>query len=108
MDAYIYQAELLCDQCGEASRAYLDKQGKAPADPTAESTYDSDDYPKGPYPNGGGLADTPQHCGHCSIFLENPLTIDGEEYVSQAIEEAYAKGRKVGPVLDDWEPFYRG
>jgi len=28
----------------------------------------------GPYPDGGGEADAPQHCGGCGVFLENPLT----------------------------------
>jgi hypothetical protein len=29
---------------------------------TSESDYDSEDLPKGPYADGGGEADTPQHC----------------------------------------------
>jgi hypothetical protein len=44
---------------------------------TDENDYDSDDLPKGPYPNGGGEADTPQYCDGCGILLENPLTQAG-------------------------------
>jgi hypothetical protein len=36
---------------------------------TSESDYDSDDLPKGPYAQGGGEADTPQHCEGCGQFL---------------------------------------
>lgn len=42
---------------------------------------DSDKYPQGPYSDGGGEADSPRHCDHCSVFLENPLTEDGNAYV---------------------------
>ncbi|KKL11925.1 hypothetical protein LCGC14_2540860, partial [marine sediment metagenome] len=38
-----------------------------------------------PYLDGGGEADTPQHCDHCSVFLENPLTGDGYAYVIEAL-----------------------
>jgi hypothetical protein len=51
----------------------LTSQGQAPADPTAEHTYDSDKFPKGPLADGGGESDCPQHCDTCGVFLENPL-----------------------------------
>lgn len=108
MNVYVYQASLLCDFCGEGTRKTLTEKGKAPSEPDKEITYDSDSFPKGPYMDGGGVADTPQHCDSCGIFLENPLTIDGEEYVTQAITEAHEQGRSTGCVIDDWESFYRG
>lgn len=46
---YIFQAALLCEACGEHVRAQLTAAGKAPDDPDNENTYDSDDFPKGPY-----------------------------------------------------------
>lgn len=52
-------------------------------DASDEGSYDSDDFPKGPYPEGGGEADTPQHCDSCHEFLENPLTSDGMAYVRE-------------------------
>lgn len=83
-DAFVFQAAMLCTDCAQ------DVMDNTPAphgvDPTApdESLYDSDDWPKGPYPDGGGEADTPQHCDHCGAFLENPLTDDGDSYVRAA------------------------
>lgn len=87
MDVYLYQAALLCEDCGEATRRHLDADGARPADPEDESTYDSGDYPKGPYPDGGGEADCPQHCDHCGVFLENPLTAEGEAYVLEVLDD---------------------
>jgi hypothetical protein len=77
MNVYVYQAALICDRCAEAGefRARLIAAGK-----TAEM--DSDHWPHGPYSNGGGEADTPQHCDHCGEFLRNPLTPDGVLYVN--------------------------
>ena len=106
MDIYTYQGELLCEDCGEYARERLDKEGKSPADPDDESTFDSDDYPKGPYPDGGGEADCPQHCGNCDIFLENPLTADGLLYVTDALAEYANTGRGRKEVLQDWADCY--
>ena len=58
MNAYIYQAAILCPACAEIVMNQLAEEGKAPANPKDEYTFDSDDYPKGPYPNGGGEADS--------------------------------------------------
>lgn len=63
MKVYIYAADIYCKDCGEAICDRLDKEGKAPPDHFTESMYDSDEYPKGPYPDGGGKSDSPQHCG---------------------------------------------
>ena len=54
-------------------------------DPSNEYTWDSDDYPKGPYPV--EESDIPQHCGTCGIFLENPLTDYGEEEFKESFSE---------------------
>ena len=92
MDAYVYQAALWCGSCMirrlvEEKKASPGALGMQPAEAlqqivssngfTDESDYDSDDLPKGPYPDGGGEADTPQHCDECGCFLENPLITDG-------------------------------
>lgn len=98
MNAYIYQADIFCADCGRSIRKRIKQEGKAPADPRDENTYDSDEYPKGPYQDGGGEADCPQHCGagadclnamelggfKVGAWLENPLTADGVAYVRQA------------------------
>jgi hypothetical protein len=122
MDTYIYQADIYCEDCGQAiidrlraearDKASLQVQATATAlesqygidpdkfpkffdmleraafrqlacDTSDESSYDSDEWPKGPYGNGGGESDCPQHCGDCHEFLENPLTPDGYQYVRE-------------------------
>ena len=116
MNAYIYQADIYCADCGRAIRKRLKAEGKAPDTPRDESTYDSDEYPKGPYSEGGGEADSPQHCGagaEClnaievadgrkvGAWLENELTTDGAEYVRQAVAEG-------GEVAELWAAWYGG
>lgn len=102
MNAYIYQASLLCDACGRAARGKLDRADMTPSDPCDEFGYDSDDYPKGPYPNGGGEADSPNHCDHCGLFLENPLTCEGYRYLAECLDVSGLEdtSRTV------WQPFY--
>lgn len=101
MDVYMYQAALLCVSCGQAA----ERASMLPdyADLDDENTWNSDDFPKGPYPDGGGEADSPQHCGRCGAFLENPLTAEGIAYVADAIMQAT---RDTWPC-SVWEPFYR-
>lgn len=58
------------------------------ADLSDESTFDSDDWPKGPYSDGGGgESDSPCHCDACGAFLWNPLTPDGAAYVAALFAE---------------------
>jgi hypothetical protein len=102
MDAYIFDAELLCSDCAESVMARLPK----PVGWPDEYQYDSDDYPKGPYSDGGGEADCPNHCGICGLFLENPLTDDGAEYVKAAIAEFDSTGRGTPEVIAEWREFY--
>jgi len=92
----------LCEECGERTRRVLAAIGKQPEQWNDERTFDSDDYPKGPYANGGGEAETPNHCDHCHVFLENPLTSDGEEY----FREALARGKGNAEVLAAWADWY--
>lgn len=98
-NVYIYQAALYCEDCGEAICAKM----ATPTEPDNESSYDSDDYPKGPYGDGGGEADSPQHCDSCGAFLENALTRDGVAYVREAIADASGNA----DVLATWAEFYR-
>jgi hypothetical protein len=73
---------------------------------TDENDYDSDDLPKGPYPNGGGEADTPQHCDRCGAFLENPLTQAGYRYVNERFTEYARDGSGNAEVLKQWSGHY--
>ena len=117
MNAYIYQADIYCEDCGRALCRTL--PFPAGADRDREETWDSDDYPKGPYPDGGGESDCPQHCGaseEClnaitvrsrgerykiGVPLENPLTTDGVEYVREALAQPDGLCRRL------WARLYR-
>lgn len=93
MNAYIFQADIYCEDCAaELCGFYSARRGEE----------DSDAYPQGPYSDGGGEADYPQHCGQCGVFLENPLTGEGYDYVQEC---------RNGPTGDNevvkaWVDFY--
>lgn len=102
MDVYVFEAALWCESCGDN----LKKETNIPADLDNESTWDSNEYPKGPYPDGGGEADHPNHCMGCVVFLENPLTADGINYVVEALDAFRLDGRGDPETLDTWQSFY--
>lgn len=80
--AYIYCADLYCANCAEKIMADLSKpEGEEGLD------YGSDDYPCGPYADGGGEADSVQHCADCGELLENPLTEEGLEHLRDMLAE---------------------
>lgn len=81
MDAYVFQAALYCEDC-------------APDDAD------------GPYSEGGGEADCPQHCDSCHVFLKNPLTEDGTVYVQEAVAEHKANDRGSIAVIQEWMEYY--
>ena len=101
MNAYIYRADTYCEDCGQELCRTM--PFPADADTSCETSWDSDDYPKGPYPDGGGESDSPQHCGagadclnaitlrshgkryRVGVPLENPLTAEGVQYVREAL-----------------------
>jgi hypothetical protein len=104
MNVYIYAADLWCEECGAKICEDLSAKGEAPEDPEDESSYDSDDYPKGPTDE--GESDTPSHCAGCGCFLESLLTSDGARYVREAIERAIVEGRADSVALTQWAPYY--
>jgi len=91
-----YNADTYCDDCGAKLADELDAQG-------VEDTGDSNDYPQGADDD---EADTPQHCGDCHAFLENPLTDEGQEYVLAAVEGALEMGNRESVAVTEWAPFY--
>lgn len=97
---------MYCEACGETIRAELIAQGKAPADVDDEHSYDSGDFPKGPFPDGGGESDNAEHCDACHTFLENDLTSDGIEYTRGLIIAHIESGRGSGEVIAQWREFY--
>ena len=106
MNVYQYQAALYCEHCGEEIRQLLTAEGKAPANPDDECTYDSDYFPKGPYPDGGGNADCPQHCDSCHCHLENPLTAEGNHYTKESILDFLCSNDGAEDVIETWRTFY--
>lgn len=106
MNVYIFQAALLCEGCGEATRNQL-RESTIQLHPgfveSDEYTYDSDYFPKGPYGDGGGEADSPQHCDHCQVFLGNSLTTDGVAYVREQLNEVEDTSGFDCPL--DWHEF---
>lgn len=102
MDAYIYQAALLCPDCARNVMGEL--VGAISLGQINPADNNADTYPQGPYSDGGGEADCPQHCDHCGVFLENPLTTDGIAYV-----EKERTRREPFPgigVVKEWTAFY--
>ena len=95
MFAYIYNAAIFCEECGGEIKTELQNDG-------VTCNGDSDAFPQGPYPNGGGESDTPSHCDTCGVFLENALTSDGYDYVKEAITAN--DGDK--NVLKEWSEYY--
>lgn len=91
-NAYVYRAALYCEPCALEIKRRLDGEpSPSRLGTTADGSRlslmaDSDAYPQGPYPDGGGESDTPQHCDACGVFLANPLTDDGRAYVRGLLE----------------------
>jgi hypothetical protein len=113
VNAYIYNADIYCKDCGKVIKQRINGAPFGRNDDTGrfESVdeydgVDSDQYPCGPYADGGGEADCPQHCGDCRVFLENPLTAHGVQYVEEAINEHHRAGRGDADVLREWAEFY--
>lgn len=88
-DFYVFQAAHLCALCGQD--ALEDTPKPAGFDPDDEHTWDSGDYPKGPYVAEHQETDCPAHCDHCGSFIPMGLTSEGKRYVL----EARAKGNSM-------------
>lgn len=119
MNVYMYAADLWCEECGAKICDELTEAGNAPEDPEYEGSFDSDDFPKGPYPDGGGEADSPNHCAAGSdcvnavdgngVFLENPLTDVGYDYVKEAAYKFYhtkSLQKALSSPVSEWVEFY--
>lgn len=102
--AYVFQAALICETCATLYKQGTDKP--AHVDESDESSYHSDEWPKGPYPDGGGEADSPQHCDHCGVFLDNPLTEHGEAYLEELFDAFVERNEGSFDVLRQWRMAY--
>jgi hypothetical protein len=107
--AYIYQADVWCDECGKAIIAELTSQEKAPEDPEDESSFDSDEFPKH-YDAENEESDGPQNCadGHCAgnygTFLQNQLTSHGYAYLKKMLNE---DGETPSELVKEWANYYQ-
>jgi len=110
MEAYVYQAALLCADCAVITMNEFELfnmlSGSSSPFRRSKPWTDSDRYPQGPYPSGGGEADNPQHCDACGVFLENPLTGDGSRYVNEHLIEHARDGSGDRDVLATWAKYY--
>lgn len=118
MDAYVYNAALWCDDC--IAKLKSERVKPEHVDEENEASYDSDEWPKGPFADGGGEASCPQHCDGCGAFLENPLTSYGYNYTAEHVADAITVMLNTARVawsetptvpyrsvaLDTWAPFY--
>lgn len=98
MKVYFYNADIYCEDCGNDIKRRIRKELKASGSKDSPVSQDSNEWPQ-PAEDGGGESDCPQHCGAGSdcynaddygrtgvkvgLFLENPLTRDGEAYVKE-------------------------
>jgi hypothetical protein len=93
-DAYVYQTDLLCEDCAHEIARKLDKK-------KVIDDGDSDTYPQGPHRDGGGESDSFHFCGlgpKCINSVEidrqkigcplgNPLTRDGAIRLREQVVE---------------------
>jgi len=87
MDAYTLSTDIYCEMCA-----------------TDIALINIDTHLKGPFTDGGGEADIPQHCTTCDLFLENPLTDIGHNYVQLACD--WNTSTKHTVALKIWSDFY--
>ena len=112
MCEYIFAADCYCEDCGAAICEELIQEGKAPAD-FDERTYDSDQFPKGPYDV--CERDCIDHCASgpdClnaieiggmkfGVCLENELTTEGVRWLKEIMEESPTD------ITEYWAELYR-
>ena len=122
MGAYLYKAALWCGPCiiktlvaeRKAAPGAIDMLPAGALEQivsangfTSERDYDSDDLPKGPYADGGGEADTPQHCDGCGHFLENPLMAHLCRGRTPPLPHDRQAQRVTNGAAVDWAEFYK-
>lgn len=104
VDTYIYKGALWCLDCIDEIKRNLDADGHAPKTPDDQFSYQSTDYPKGPYNE--IQSHMPQHCSSCGEFLENPLTESGVLFVQKMIAAIKARGDAPSDAEMDIINFY--
>ncbi len=94
---YIYCADTYCDECGRAIAQDIVDSGQGPADIDDERSYDSDEFPKGPYPS--EETDGPDHCANDDCLGD---VVDLGDYGLEPGAELFgAERRVIGELLSD-------
>lgn len=112
--AYIYQADVWRDSCGEHIKAELTRENEAPEDAENESSFDSDEYPKH-YDAENEESDGPENCadgrcggfsnGHSYVtFLQNQLTQEGYKYLKEMLD---GHGATLPEFAKEWADYYQ-
>lgn len=97
--AYVFAADLLCADCGAAMRDQIDKESGVPRKDREHD--DSDSYPAGPYPDGGGEADSVQHCGnHAACLRAEQMPLTGA-WSPDKVRGTAAETGKIGAWLEN-------
>lgn len=120
---YIYKGDSYCDSCGDAICKSLTAQGKAPADVSNESSYESSNFPKRCGDDDDhGNSDTPCHCANNALcknavdispaftagkLLGTNLTKTGVQYIVDAIEESREDNAVTKFWAKQFSPYYR-
>tara|TARA_R110000737_G_scaffold63570_1_gene91262 strand:- start:243 stop:593 length:351 start_codon:yes stop_codon:yes gene_type:complete len=108
IDTYAYNADLYCEDCGLSIKRVIDHFVGNNLDNNnvgVNKMEDSNYYPQYVGDSGGGESDSPQHCGNCSMFLENSLTSDGENYLKEMIAEGSTNGIQ-DLIHAEWKQYY--
>lgn len=83
---WIYQGDLLCENCTHVAQARLTPADSSDEYPQARGTFDE--------------SDMPIHCSGCHKFLGGCLTTEGRAYVQERVDA----GARV--AVDVWGPYY--
>lgn len=114
--AYIYAADLFCDECGKAICDRLTTAGQRPENPEDDRTFDSGDYPKSV--GEVGESDSVDHCASgetclnaetigdrkVGSWLGNDLTDDGLKGLNEQIIDPENFNN---PIIHQWRTWYR-
>lgn len=102
-ECFIYKDKFYCLICCLKIQKEIDW---IPDNVNDFSSYGNDEYPHGPFVNGGGPADGPRHCRGCSAHLKNPLTELGQKAVENTVELYYKTGEGDKVKIEIWREFY--
>jgi len=105
----MYRGSFYCPDCARDIKREVRAEWKEKHGTPFEDNGDSEGYPQGPLEEGGGESDSPNHCDGCGVFLENPLTRHGVEWMKEQARgatEDLKEGNWPSPAFLEWKRFY--